>query len=481
MTSPLKWKVISGIKWSGLSMTVTSLLQFGTLAVLARLLHPSEFGLMGMVMVVINFSLAFSDLGLSNAVIHRQDVAEEHLSSFFWINMLSGAAIFVIILLARPLVVLYFEQPDLHRYLGWAAALFLISPAGQIFNTLLMKELRFRVLTAGEVAGMLAHSAVSIGCALAGLGVMSLIFGMLVRHVVFAAVMFAVFSRRWLPRFHLSFREVRSYMGFGAFQLGERALNYLSANMDYIIIGRLLGDAALGFYSLAYQIVIFPLSRINPVITRVAFPAFSRIQNDDPYLRTGYVKVIKYISLVTLPMLAGMLVVAPEFVRVVFGEEWVPSIRVLQLLCVVGAFKSLGNPVGSVLLAKGKANIGFYQNLFTVLLVSVAVIVGARWGIAGVAAALLLVQLPIFLVIQPVVNRLIGLSWGAWFGGLRTAVAAAVVMAAAVLLLRPLLADAAVAVLLGTGIAAGVVVYAGCTVLFDRPAVSELLRSLRGV
>jgi len=481
MTSPLKWKVISGIKWSGLSMTATSLLQFVTLAVLARLLHPSEFGLMGMVMVVINFSLAFSDLGLSNAIIHRQDVAEEHLSSFFWINMLSGAAILVIILLTRPLVVLYFEQPDLHRYIGWAAILFLIAPAGQIFNTLLMKELRFRTLAAGEVAGMLAHSAVSIGCALAGLGVMSLIYGMLARHIIFAAVMFTVFRRRWLPRFHLSIREVRSYMGFGAFQLGERALNYLSANMDYIIIGRMLGDAALGFYSLAYQIVIFPLSRINPVITRVAFPAFSRIQDDDPYLRTGYVKVIKYISLITLPMLAGMLVVAPEFVLAVFGEQWVPSIRVLQLLCIVGAFKSLGNPVGSVLLAKGKANIGFYQNLFTVVLISVAVIVGARWGITGVAAALLLVQLPIFLVIQPVVNRLIGLGWGPYFGGLRTAVLASVVMAAAVLLVRPLLAGAGSLLLLVSGIAVGATTYFACAALFDRPAVRELLQSLRGV
>jgi O-antigen/teichoic acid export membrane protein len=250
--------------------------------------------------------------------------------------------------------------------------------------------------------------------------------------------------------------------------------------MDYIIIGRLLGPAALGFYTLAYQIVTIPQTRINPMVTRVAFPAFSRVQHDDETLRRGYVKVIKFVTLVTFPMIAGLLLVAPEFIGVVYGSEWLPAVIVLQLLCGVGAFKSLGNPVGSVYLARGRADLGFYQNLVILVAATVAVVVGARWDIAGVALALLVIQLPIFLVVQAVVNRLIGLDFSRYFRGLRSTMIATAVMAAAVLGIRMLPGMNDPVLVLAVSVAAGVIVYLACAFIVDRPAVEELQSLIRG-
>ena len=137
MIDHLKTQAVSGVKWSGVSMGVVTTLRFITLAILARLLFPADFGLMGMIMVVIGFAQAFADMGLSNAIIQRQDVPENHLSSFFWINVFIGILLFICILLIRPLVVIYFKEARLSNLLIFAAFIILITPAVQIFIPLL--------------------------------------------------------------------------------------------------------------------------------------------------------------------------------------------------------------------------------------------------------------------------------------------------------------------------------------------------------
>lgn len=476
----LKQQAISGVKWSGVSMGVMTSLQFVTLAVLARLLSPSDFGLMGMIMVVIGFAQAFADMGLSNAIIHRQDVTENSLSSFFWINVVTGLIIFFCILLVRPLVVIYFKEDNLSNYLVLAAFIFLLTPVGQIFTTLLRKELKFKTLSKIEITGSAVYSASTIGLALAKFGVLSLIFGQLIRSLSTVIILFFIFRKTWLPRFHFSIKEIKSYLSFGAFQMGERVVNYLSANIDYIIIGRFLGPSALGFYTLAYNLMIFPLTKINPIITKVAFPAFSKVQNDNAILRRGYCKAINYISMLSFPMLAGMFVVAPEFIRSVYGAKWEPSIIVLQIFCLVGAFKSLGNPIGSILLAKGRPDIGLYWNVFVVIVVSFAVIGGANWGINGVAAAILLTQVPLFFIIQPIVNRLIDLKFSQYLNAIKLPFVCSIIMLVWISSLKIIISDIDAIMLLVISIISGGIIYFITYYMKDKTIFVELKSMFKG-
>ena len=416
----LKQKAVTGVKWSGISTTIITVLHFITLAVLARILSPSDFGLMGMIMVVIGFMQAFADMGLSNAIIQRRIVPESHLSSFFWINVVSGVVICVCLISMREIAVIYFKESSLSNYLTIAAFIFLVTPGCQIFRTILKKELEFKILSKVDISGMFAYSLSSICLALAKFGVLSLIFGQLCRSLCSVSILFFIFRKTWLPRFHFSFREIKSYLSFSAFQMGEKAVNFLSANIDYIIIGRFLGPVALGFYTLAYQIVIFPLNKINPIITEVSFPVFSRIQEDNYRIKKGYLKTINYISVLSFPMLIGMFGVAPEFILLVYGEKWKPTIIILQILCFVGLYKSLVNPVGSILLAKGKADIGFYWNVFAVIMISIAVVIGINWGIVGVAVAILILHVPLFFIIQRIVNGLIDLKFKQYFRSIKS-------------------------------------------------------------
>ncbi len=455
-------------------MGVVTTLRFITLAVLARLLSPSDFGLMGMIMVVIGFAQAFTDMGLSSAIIQRKEVPENHLSSFFWINVLTGILLFVCVLLISPLAVIYFKQQNLSSYLSVAAFIFLITPFGQVFTTLLKKDLKFKTLSKIEIMGTAAYSVSAIGLALAKFGVLSLILGQVIRSLFTLSALLITYRKTWLPRFHFSIKEIQSYLSFGAFQMGERVVNYLSANIDYIIIGRFLGPAALGFYTLAYQIVIFPLTKINPIITTVAFPAFSIVQDDNSRMRSGYCKVINYISILSFPMLAGMLVVAPEFIRLVYGIKWEPSIILVQILCLVGAFKSLGNPIGSVLLAKGRADIGFYWNVFAVIMVSLAVIVGVNWGIVGVSVAILILQIPLFFIIQPIVNKLIDLKLSQYFKAIQSPFVCTIIMLAGIISLRVVLGKINMLPLFITTLVAGMIIYTFSYYVKDRATITEL-------
>lgn len=460
-------------------MAVTTGLRFATLAALARLLSPSDFGLMGMIMVVTGLAQTFADMGLGAAIIQRQNVPNSHLSSIFWANVLTGILLFLGILLTRPLAANYFRQPDLTTYLIIAAVMFLIAPLGQVFGVVLSKELRFETLSKIETTSTVISSFSAVGFALAKFGVLSLILSELVGRLVTLIMLVFVFRKIWLPNFHFSIKEVRSYVRFGMFQTGERVLNYFTANVDYIIIGRLLGAAPLGFYALAYNLMTFPLSKINPIITRVAYPSFSKIQDDNFKMGQGYCKVINYITALSFPMLAGMFVIAPEFIRLVYGAKWEPSIVVLQIFCVVGASKSLGNPNGSVLLAKGRADIGFYWNVFAVAVTSAVVALSVRWGITGVAFGLLLLEVPFFFIIQPIVIKLIDLNLRQFFKAIQSPLFCSVIMLAGMIPLKLVLRNASMLSLIIATVILGATIYTVSYYIKDKAFFAEVRSMVR--
>jgi O-antigen/teichoic acid export membrane protein len=157
--------------------------------------------------------------------------------------------------------------------------------------------------------------------------------------------------------------------------------------------------------------MLFPIAKISNVITRVMFPSFSIIQNDDRRIREGYLKLLKYISLVTFPMMSGLFIVAPEFINVIYGAKWEPTVKILQIFCLVGAFQSIGTTVGTVQYAKGRPDIGFKWNCFAVFCISISLSIGVKWGIVGVAAAYAIISFILFPFIQSITNKLIGLKW----------------------------------------------------------------------
>ncbi len=403
-------RAASGVAWTGTATVVTTGLQFVQLAVLARLLAPEDFGLMAMILVVLGFAHVFADMGMSNAIIHRQDTTRRQLSSLYWLNILVGLLVFGLVVASAPLVAAAFREPRLDGPMVLAAVVILIAPLGQQFQILLQKHFRFRTLGAVEVGAAVAGAATGIGCALAGQGVYSLVWGQLADAAVKALLLLRIGWREWRPACQFRREDLKGYLSFGLYQVGERSANYFGSRLDQLLIGLILGAQSLGYYNLAFNLVMLPVLRLNPILTRVAFPIFAKIQDDSQKLKDGFMALQKILATVNFPLLIGISVIAPIFVDVIFGEQWEPSILLIQILAIVALFRSAGNPIGSLMLAKGRPDLGFYWTLLFLVTQAPTIYLASRYGgLLGISIALLVLQFMYYWVVYfMIVRRLLG-------------------------------------------------------------------------
>jgi lipopolysaccharide exporter len=385
-----KQQTASGVFWTSISTFAIAIIQFLQLALLARLLEPNDFGLMAMAMVVIGFANAFADMGISNAIIHHQTVSRNQLSSLYWLNILAGIGVCLLVISLSPAIAQFYNEPRLTRLMLWAALIFLITPLGQQFQVLFQKNLKFRILAGSDVIAVILGFIVSVLAALHGQGVLALIWGQLTTAACRSGLLMCLGWTTWRPSIHFNLRDLEGFVSFGLYQMAERSINYFAWNMDKLLIGRLLGTTSLGVYNVAYQLMIRPFMVLNPILTRVAFPVFASIQNDDRRLSRGYIKLSQIIAFANFPVYFCMFALAQPLILLLLGPQWQPAIPVFQVLVWLGALYSLGNPLGSLLLAKGRADLGFWINLSGLVVYAIAILVGSQWGIIGVTWALLL-------------------------------------------------------------------------------------------
>jgi len=470
----LRKKAISGVKWTSLSTVTNTGLHILQLAILTRFLEPSDFGLMAIVLVVVGLSQAFMDMGVSNAIIHYQDVSQEQLSSLYWLNVFAGTLLFVLVAILAPLVAAFYQEPSLVSLILWVAAIFLIQPFGEQYRVLLQKELRFDVISKYEVVAKFISFVLAVVLAYYGAGVYSLVFAYVCNVLVFTVLYVKIGRKIHRPAFRLKRSDLRGFLQFGLFQMGQRSVNFFSGHVDKLILGKVLGMEMLGYYSLAWQITVMPLMRINPIVTRVAFPIFSKVQHQNEVLGRYYTKAVSMLITVNFPILFGFFAVANELVAVMYGEQYMRVAGILRILTIVGLYKAIANPNGPVMLAKGRADIGFYWNLFWTAVVTLSCYLFAKRFMTPESVAyaqvfaLIIGWIPFYIVRKimhvdywPVVMHLVKL----------TLISA--LMVAAVFAVKGLLAVGP-RLLLAIEVITGAAVFATLIWLFDRETVLTL-------
>lgn len=381
----LKQSATSSIKWSSISQVARQVMQFITIAIFARLLSPADFGLIGMATIVIGFVDLFKDLGTSAAVIQRKNISDELLYSIFWINVFFGILGMVILFFCSPLVANFYKEKEVSLILQVLSISFPLSGVSILQKAILEKKLAFNTLAKIEISAIFLGAFVGIGSAFLGYGVWSLVAQTLT--VVTVTTVLLWLSTRWKPKMIFCWSEVKEITDYSLNLTGFNTFNYFVRNADYLLIGKFLGAQNLGYYTLAYRLMLYPLQNISHVISRVMFPVFSQIQDDDAKLRNAYLKVVGMISLITFPIMFGLWALAEPFILTVFGKQWQPVILLLMILVPVGMSQSLETTVGTIYQTKGRTDWQFRFSLLEGTLFIIAWMIGLQWGIYGVATA----------------------------------------------------------------------------------------------
>ncbi|UAL47053.1 MOP flippase family protein [Sutcliffiella horikoshii] len=408
--STITKQILSGAKWTALSTIIITVIQIVQFAILGNLLTKEQFGVVGMITTVVIFTQILLDMGFSAAIIQKEKVSDEQLSTLYWLNIIVGIFLFIGLFFASPLIAGFYNQPELIPLIKVLGIMFLIAPIGQQFQYLLQKDLNFNLLSRIEVATNLA-SFISL---LIMIFLIQELYAYVISQVILNSLKgilyFAVYSKKWKPSFVFNLSSIKELMSFGVFQLMSRLVNRIGANIDYILIGRFLGAEALGIYSLAYQVVTIPVMKINPIITRVAFPVFSRSQSDNKLLIEGFLNVTKMLALVGLPLLLGLMAISDLFIEVFFGARWLDAAPILGILAIVGILRVLMNPNGSIILAKGKANIAFYWDFGVMLLYGITMYFATKYDIYIVAWTYVVTSFINFLIGRWLLKKLIDLE-----------------------------------------------------------------------
>ncbi|MCM3116385.1 MOP flippase family protein [Neobacillus sp. MER 74] len=366
--SVIRDQLHKGVKWTGISTLMITAIQIIQFGLLGKLMSISEFGLVGMITTIVVFAQILLDLGFGTAVIQKEEVSARILSSLFWINMVVGVGLFVLLFLFSPLIATYFHRGELIELIRILAVMFLIAPVGQQCQYLLQKDLRFNLLGAIEAGTTFTSFLILVILILIISPIYAFVISQVVLNSLKGILYFICYQKKWRPSFVFDLSECKEYMAFGAYQLASRLVNRIGSNLDVILIGRFMGAEALGIYNLAYQIVTIPVLKINPIITRVAFPVFSKSHQNQVLITDGFLHMTKLLSLVSFPILMGLTAVSNVFILTVFGQKWLDAVPVVQIMAVVGILRVLMNPNGSVILAKGKANIAFYWDAGVLIL-----------------------------------------------------------------------------------------------------------------
>ena len=371
--------------------------------VLARLLRPEDYGLVGMVAVVTGFVTMFKDLGLSAATVQREEVTHEQVSTLFWVNVALSLGVGILTALAAPLVAWFYGEPRLAAVTLAYCAGFLFGGLTVQHEALLRRQMRFGALALSEILALLASITATVVLAWRGWGYWALVAGHLSLSLVYMACVWVACG--WRPGRPSRGAGVRSMLAFGGNFTGFSVVNYFARNLDNLLIGRFWGSQQLGLYAKAYQLLLLPIDQINSPVTTVAVPALSRLNDSPERYRRVYLRIMEKVAMLTMPAVALMISVSDWVVLVVLGPQWAEAGRIFAVLGVAALLQPVNNTTGWLFITQGRTRDMFRWGLLGGSIIIASIVAGLPWGALGVATSY---SLTFVCVVTPLLYRFVG-------------------------------------------------------------------------
>jgi len=382
----LKQRALHSFFWVFIFSVTARSANFITTLVLAKLFDADIFGVIALCILFLDVLSLFRDAGFSKALIQRQDSVKKAANTAVIVMPLIGLALFAIGYVAAPFAAHFFRNEAVTSAFRVLALNLVITSFGMVPASLLEKELLFRKKVFAEVFPIFLYGIMAILLAYNGFGVWSIVIASIAQQTLQTTLYWC--ALRWKPQLEFNWKLAKELFQFGKFVMGSGFTIFLFHNVDYMAIGRLLGTRVLGIYTFGYKLANFPAANITRIVGQVLFPTYSKIQNDIEKIRSGYLRVALWVSLIAFPLCFGLIFFGTSFLTAFYGTKWIEAIPVVQVLAVYGLCRSFGMTTGSVFMALGQPKWLMYVSTFQ-LIVMVALIYPAikLYGIVGVAWA----------------------------------------------------------------------------------------------
>lgn len=376
------------------------LFQLTSISVLARLLQPSDFGLVAMVAVLTGLALAFMEGGLSMATVQRKHITHAQVSNLFWTNAGLGTLLCLIYILASPLVAWIYDEPRLVEIMSALSLFFLIGGLSVQHEAILKRQMNFRALAVIEVVSSLVGIIVAIGMAWYGFGYWSLVGQQIATISVMSLMRW--FATSWIPGWLNRGSGVRSLLGFGLNLTGANFVGYFATNLPPFAIGLVGGAQPLGLYDRSFKLTSIPSKQLLPPVFNVFQSALARVADDKPRLRSAFTSLEGKIALMTMFVSTIMIVTADWIVAVLLGKGWDDAVIMFQLLATFSVVEPISTFTAISLVSIGESKALLKWKLITFCILLVAIGIGSMWGVMGILIAYatsgFFIRMPLFLL-----------------------------------------------------------------------------------
>ena len=469
---------LGGVLWQGISFFAGKALVLVSTIILARLLTPNDFGVVAIALIFITYADVITDLGVAQAIVFLPPDRRRNDAAVMVCLAVSGTFVAIALLLA-PLAASFFGHPEITGMIRVLSLALLVRASGQVPDALLRKNLRFKPRTVAEIGRALGQGLVSIALALLAFGPWAIVAGYLIGCAIWSTLLWiSVGYRPGSSFWRVRGVGLRPMLAFGLPAAGTALLLCLVFNIDYLIVGRMLGATALAYYTLAFRIPELVIISVFNVLSVVAFPLFSRIREDRGRLHTGYLVGLRVQAIYGIAVGVGLAMAAPTVVQVLFGSRWNAAIVPLEAIALYAAFRSIGMGPHEAFRGIGRPDLLVKLSLLRLAVVAGALLIGVRYGIDGVSWAQAAAALPLALAMQVVASRVLGIPLPAIRAALQPAVGVGLAVALAMAPVR-LMMPASSPITLLLSILAGAAGGAVGIAIIDRRFALEITKLVR--
>ena len=382
----IRHRAIQGGGWIFALRIITRLFDIIRTLILARLLVPSDFGLIGIALITMSALETFSQTGFESALIRKKSITSQFLDTTWSILLLRGIFLFVVIFVSAPLVATFFKNPHATNVLRVISISLILSGISNIGVLYFTKELEFGKQFTLQISSVIVNTVISIPLAILFRNVWALVLGLLAGSVTYCLMSYLMHPYR--PKFKIDSAKAKELFSFGKYVFASSVIIFFITQGDDIFVGRFLGMAALGLYTMAYKLSNTPATEISHTISKIIFPVYSKLQDNKIILREAYLKTTQVIALISFPLAGGLFVLAPELTQHLLGSKWMGMVPAMQILCLLGIMRSIGGPSGSFYYAIGRPDISTKLSSLKLTLLAILIYpLSMKLGITGVAIA----------------------------------------------------------------------------------------------